>query len=61
MAVEGEVLFEFRQVGGTVKVTAFHTATLTEVSAMGPASASQQQLKMLALRKLEYVMAKGKG
>jgi hypothetical protein len=41
-------------------VTAFHTATLTEVSAMGPASASQQQLKMLALRKLEYVMAKGK-
>ena len=60
MAVEGEVLFEFRQIGATVKVSAFHTATLTEVSVMGPASAGQQQLKMLALRKLEYVLAKGK-
>jgi hypothetical protein len=31
----GEVLFEFRRVGGTVRVTAIHVATATEVVLVG--------------------------
>ena len=33
-------------------------ATLTEVSMVGPASASEAQLKQAVIKKLEYVMAK---
>lgn len=53
-----EVLFEFRRVGAYVKVSAIDAATGTEVSIVGDASAGQTQLKMTALRKLEYVLAK---
>jgi hypothetical protein len=52
-----EVLFELRQIGNTVKVTAIDVATNTEVCTMGPASAGQHALKTAALRKLEYVLA----
>jgi len=52
-----EVLFELRQVGNTVKVTAIDVATNTEVSTMGPISAGEHGLKMAALRKLNYVLA----
>ena len=52
----GEVLFEFRRVGGTVKVTAIHVATATEVVLVGAASAGEYALKMAALRKLAYVL-----
>ena len=52
-----EVLFELRQIGNTVKVTAIDVATNTEVSTMGPASAGQHGLKLAALRKLNYVLA----
>jgi hypothetical protein len=58
MPPNGEILFEFKRVGGTVKVTAFHTATLVEAVVVGPANAGEAQLKMLALRKLDYVLAK---
>ncbi|MBI3444372.1 MAG: hypothetical protein HY055_03170 [Magnetospirillum sp.] len=59
MAVNGaEVLFEFHRVGNTVKVTAFHVPTLTEVSVVGAANAGEMQLKLLGLRRLEYVLAK---
>jgi hypothetical protein len=54
----GEVLFEFRQIGNTVKVSAIDPASNTEVSIMGPASAGEHNLKMIALRKLHYVMAR---
>jgi len=56
-----EVLFEFRKIGGSVKVSAIHAPTLTEVSVVCPASASQQQMKSVALQKLRYVLAKEQG
>jgi len=52
-----EVLFELRQIGNSVKVTAIDVATNTEVSTLGPASAGVHGLKMAALRKLNYVLA----
>ncbi len=58
MAVTGEVLFEFRRIGNSVKVTAFHPPTLTEISVVGAANAGQAQLQALALKRLEYVLAK---
>ncbi len=53
-----EVIFEFIQHGGSVKVTAMDPATLVEVSIVGPASAGQASLKATALAKLKYVLAK---
>jgi hypothetical protein len=47
-----EVYFEFIAIGNAVKVTAIDSLTGTEVSAMGPTSASQSDLKQLALQKL---------
>ena len=48
-----EVYFEFVAIGNVVKVTAIDSRTGTEVSAMGPASASQADLQQLALQKLK--------
>lgn len=53
-----EVILEFFPVGALVKVTAMDTASLTEVSIQGPASAGQEILKRNALRRLEYVLKK---
>lgn len=53
-----EVILEFFPVGNLVKVTAMDTASLTEVSIQGPASAGQEMLKRNALKRLEYVMKK---
>jgi hypothetical protein len=57
----GEVLFEFRRVGGTVKVTAIHVETGTEVSLVGAANAGEYALKMAAIRKLAYVLNRAVG
>jgi hypothetical protein len=57
----GEVLFEFRRVGAYVQVRALDAETLVEVAVTCPASAGEQQMKMAALRKLEYMLAKRKG
>jgi hypothetical protein len=51
------VLFEFRQIGASVKVSAVHVAPDTEVSLVGPASGGDYPLRMAALRKLAYVLA----
>jgi hypothetical protein len=48
----GEVYFEFVAIGRTVKVSAIDAATGTEVSIIGPATASQADLRRLALQKL---------
>jgi hypothetical protein len=48
-----EVYFEFVAIGNVVKVTAIDSVTGTEVSAMGPTSASQADLQQLALQKLK--------
>jgi hypothetical protein len=49
---EREVYFEFVAVGNAVKVTAIDSLTAVEVSVMGPVSASQADLRQLALQKL---------
>jgi hypothetical protein len=54
----GEVLFEFRQLGNTVRVSALHVATNTEVFTMGPPSAGAHTLKTAALNKLIYVLGR---
>jgi len=52
-----EVLFELRQIGNSVKVTAIDVATNIEVSTLGPPAAGEHGLKLAALRKLNYVLA----
>ena len=53
-----DVILEFHSVGNAVKVTAIDPETLVEVSIMGPLAAGEEALKRVALRKLEYVLAK---
>ncbi|WMT88540.1 serine hydroxymethyltransferase [Pelagibacterium sp. 26DY04] len=48
----GEVLFEFHQAGPQVRVAAIDVATGIEVVVIAPASATQMQMKNLALAKL---------
>ncbi|HYE00036.1 MAG TPA: hypothetical protein VEH84_11685 [Alphaproteobacteria bacterium] len=56
-----DVLFEFQRVGNSVKVTALDSATLVEVSIVGPANVGEFTLKQTALRKLDYVLRKRQG
>ncbi len=49
----GEIYLEFRPVGKQVQVTAIDAATGIEVSTFGPVSASQEDLKRVAVRKLK--------
>lgn len=51
-----EYLIEFRQIGGTIKVSALDPVSGTEVSIVGDAKASEAELKRIAVNKLEYVM-----
>ena len=56
----GEVLFEFTQVGNSVRVTAIDAATGTEVTIQAPLNLSHADLQRTALRKLDYVLNKNK-
>jgi hypothetical protein len=47
-----EVYFELIAIGHSVKVTAIHAASGTEVSIVGPASAARSDLERLAIQKL---------
>ncbi len=58
MAKGGEVIIEFYRVGAFVKVSAVDTATLTEVSIVGPPGAGEEVLTRVALRKLDYVLGR---
>ena len=58
MSGEREIIFEFVQVGSAVKVTALDTASGIEASIVGDPAAGEAALKRLALRKLDYVLAK---
>lgn len=49
----GEIYLEFHPIGHQVKVTAIDAATGIEVSTFGPASAAQEDLKRVAVRKLQ--------
>lgn len=53
-----DVLFEFRRIGTSVKVSAVDPATGTEVSIIGPAGAGEVALRRVALQKLRFVLAK---
>lgn len=54
--ISGEILFEFWQVGKSLKVTAVDPVTLTEVSMVGDPAVGLETLKRLAMNKLFYVM-----
>ncbi len=52
------MLLEFYRVGDYVKVSAIDPQTLVEVSAVGTPHMTKSELTQLAIRKLEYVLAK---
>lgn len=64
MAAKGnqlsEVLFEFRQVGNVVRVSAIDPVTGTEVVTVAAPGYSEHMIKRIAARKLAYVIAKKK-
>ncbi|MGH1353229.1 MAG: DUF6898 family protein [Methyloligellaceae bacterium] len=55
--VKGEVLIEFTPVGNSVKVVAIDVTTGVEITLIGSTSVSQNDLKRLAVRKLERRIA----
>ena len=55
-----EIYFEFVAIGRHVKVSAIDATTGTEVSVMGPATASQADLQRLALQKLQTRLKAGR-
>ncbi len=54
------VIVEFHRIGNSIKVSAIDPATLTEVSIVGAPSLSEAQLTQAVMRKLEYVLSRGK-
>ena len=54
----GEYLLEFYRIGNSVRVSAIDPVTGTEVQIVGPANIGQGELTRVAVRKLQYVMAK---
>ena len=52
-SAQGDVYFEFRQVGGQMRVAAIDAKTGTEVVVIAPLSATQNQMQTLALAKLK--------
>ena len=49
----GEVMFEFTQLGGQMRVAAIDVASGTEVVVIAPLSATRLQMQQLALAKLK--------
>ena len=58
---DDDVIIEFRRIGASVKVSAMEPTTLTEVSIVGPTTASDEELTRIVLRKLEYGLARKRG
>ena len=52
-----EVLFEFQNVGGIIKISAVDVESKVEVSLQGASYANRDMLKKTALAKLNYVLA----
>ena len=55
---DDEILLQMVAIGNALIVTAVHAATGTEVSFMAPKNTPMLSLKMMAGKKLEYVMKK---
>lgn len=53
-----EILMQMMAIGNTLKVNAVHVPTGTEVSFMAPKNTPMLSLKMMARKKLEYVIRK---
>ncbi len=53
-----EVFFEFTRIGNFIKVTVIDGTSGTEVSFIGSALVSIEELKRIGLDKLEYVLKK---
>ncbi len=51
-------LIEFHRVGHAVKVSAVDPASMVEVSIVGAPSAGEEELTRVAVRKLQYVLAR---
>jgi Domain of unknown function (DUF6898) len=51
-----DILIEIVTLGARAKVSAIDSATGTEVSVTGPASASRASLQAAAVKKLEFVL-----
>ncbi|WP_417681981.1 DUF6898 family protein [Roseibium sp.] len=49
----GEIYLEIQQIGRQVKMTAIHADTGVEVVVFGPITVSQEDLKRVAVRKLQ--------
>lgn len=54
--MNGEVLFEFTQIGVQMRVAAVHAQSGTEVIIIAPLKATQQQMQQLGLAKLRRRM-----
>ncbi|MDP2697856.1 hypothetical protein [Thalassospira sp.] len=54
-----EIYFEIKQIGMYLRCTAIDSLTGTEVTVAGPVVRNPEQLKRVALQKLEYVLNKG--
>ena len=60
MSERRDIIFELVRVGHAIKVSAVDPATGTEVSIVGDPAVGESALKRLAMRKLEYVLARRK-
>ena len=58
MEKDDEILLQLFAAGNALKVTAVHAATGTEVSFMAPKNTPMLSIKMMARKKLEYVLSK---
>lgn len=54
----GEILFEFVRSGNVVKVTAIEPETQIEAAVVVPAGLSEDDMKLQALKRLNYVLKK---
>jgi hypothetical protein len=57
----GEVLFEFRQLGAQMRVSAIDVRTNIEVVVITPATATPLQMQTLALAKLKAKLLEAQG
>lgn len=55
-----EVLFEMKQVGQFLRITAIDPLSGTEVISIGDPSVNPDMLRNMAVRKLKYVIAKNR-
>ncbi|PPR70164.1 MAG: hypothetical protein CFH02_00196 [Alphaproteobacteria bacterium MarineAlpha3_Bin1] len=56
-----EVLFEWRRVGKSLRVTAIDSITGTAFVMVAPAKATRKEIKQFAAMKLAYVLSKTQG